>query len=343
MLHGHGDDTYNFAGELRGNFSSNVFPYGMDKELVAFLKEKIATLKTYPEPLGQPLAVALAEQHGVAAENILPTGGATEAFYLVAELFAGQDATILIPSFAEYEDACRKYGHSIRYVQNTTPLEEAAQGADTFWLCNPNNPDGKQFDENEIYRCIEKYPQTAFIIDEAYVDFCPEAKSLLKMIEKYQNLIVIRSMTKKYVIPGLRLGYLVANEKLILRLQKKLMPWRLGQLTVAVGCYLAKQKTTHFIQYKNELLIESKRVQQEISKIQGFEIQPSETNYFLMFCPCKAAEMKEYLLNEHALLVRDASNFRNLPENAIRISTQTPEKNELLINGLKIWSMKFMQ
>lgn len=337
MLHGHGDDIYNFAGQLKGNFSSNVLPYGHAAETAIFLQQQIDCIGNYPEPSAKPLAVAIARQHNISIDNVLPTNGATEAFYLLAELFAGEKSTIPVPSFAEYEDACRQYSHRIKFVENTSSIEELSENKGIIWLCNPNNPDGKIYDADIIVNLAKKYRQTIFIVDEAYIDFSATAESLVKATAIHRNIIVTRSLTKKYAVPGLRLGYIVAHSEVTAQLERLLMPWRLGSLAIAAGVFLLQQPARNFAALCAGLLADSVCLQRQIDSLPHFSVIPSETNYFLVECQCPGAEIKQYLLHEHAILVRDAGNFRGLSARTIRISTQTPQKNELLLGALSAW------
>lgn len=341
MLYGHGDDTHIVKGQLQANFSSNVLPERMDKGLSDCLKNSIHLLENYPEPLAESLAQAISNKENISSENILITHGATEAFYLVAELYKKAKTTILVPSFAEYEDACRKYKHSIAFADNSRPLEELLANQQTIWLCNPNNPDGKIYDTGEIAILVKKYPKVTFIVDEAYIDFSPKAVSLINEVENRENLVIIRSLTKKYVIPGLRLGYLVGHTTMIARLKELLMPWRIGSLVVEGGLFIVNKMriSTGVI---TDLLEESQQLQKTIDLLPDFSVKFSDTHYFLVECPCTAKEMKQYLLEQHKILIRDASNFRGLSQNDIRISTQNSSANKKLLTALEEWKPTYI-
>lgn len=337
MLHGHGDDTYKYNIELKANFSSNILPYGTDSKLIDYIQQNLSNISNYPEPLAMPLSIAIAKNHSISPNNVLATNGATEAFYLIAELFSGKKSTILIPSFAEYEDACTKFSHQITFVKNNCQLHEIVENTDLIWLCNPNNPDGKLFKSDLIIDLATQHTETYFIIDEAYIDFTLKANSVLHAIANLKNIIVIRSLTKKYVVPGLRLGYIVAHENIIGSIEKLLMPWRIGALTISAGIFLLEQLDGNFNNLRNQLLKDSLILQKQINELEDFNVIPSSTNYFLVECSCSASQIKQYLLENHGILIRDASNFRSLTKNMIRISTQTTQKNKFLVKALSEW------
>ena len=107
MIDGHGDDLYQFEGEIKYNFSSNVYYKGCSPLLLQNLAENLNQIQHYPSPAASELNVLAAQHFNLAENNFLFTNGAVEAFYLIAQYYSGKSATIVGPTFAEYEDACR--------------------------------------------------------------------------------------------------------------------------------------------------------------------------------------------------------------------------------------------
>ena len=175
MLYGHGDDFYNAKGEVKVNFSSNVWHGANLEKLKGHLNEKFDMLTRYPEPDAATLKRLLARRHEVNEENIVVTNGSITAFYFIAQAWRGAESTIFIPSFAEYEDACRLHEHTINFFSNDEDLSELSlEGQGFCWICNPNNPDGKLIHRTELLRLIEANLETLFVIDQAYVAFTTE-------------------------------------------------------------------------------------------------------------------------------------------------------------------------
>lgn len=335
MIHGHGDDTYKFE-NIRINFSSNVNAQGINAGLQQHLKSCIQNLDSYPEPLAENLARRIEEEKNMPPESVLITNGAVEAFYLLASLFQAKKSLIYTPSFSEYEDACKLYEHTINFCNNSSFAEKNEEPFDLVWICNPNNPDGKVFDKQILREKIQQNPGTLYVLDEAYVEFINKNISLENEAPDLPNLVVVKSLTKRFSIPGLRLGYLVCSPKLMSKLKEKLMPWRINSLAVEAGLYCCSSE------YKDnfcvaKILEESQRFQAEIAQIPGFEVVSSETSFFLVKAPKKAAEIKMKLARKYGMLIRDASNFRDLSDFHFRLSTQSPEKNNALLNVLKTW------
>lgn len=336
MIHGHGDDTYQYK-NIRYNFSSNVNPLGMNAGLVGHLQKSIGLSGRYPEPLAADLAKIIENKKELPAGSVLVTNGAVEAFYLVASLFPNGKSLIYTPAFAEYEDACFLHKHSMEFCDNANYPSEKEKDADVVWICNPNNPDGKVFDTEIIKKQIAQKPQTLYVVDEAYVEFLQEPVSLIKGASLLPNLVVVRSLTKRFSIPGLRLGYLVASVEFINKLKSLLMPWRINSLALGAGEYCFSENYSDDFDL-SKLLEESQRIQKEINQMDGFEVLPSQTSFFLVKGRMKAVELKKYLAENAGILIRDASNFRGLTPFHFRISTQIPEVNNHLLKALKSWN-----
>lgn len=335
MIYGHGDDSFNYA-DIRLNFSSNVSPYGINYQLLAHLKKSAENLNAYPEPLANTLATRIENQNGFPLGTVLVTNGAVEAFYLLASLFEKKKSLIYVPSFSEYKDACEMYSHDVEFSDNECYTEDKSTHFDTIWICNPNNPDGKIFDAQMLIKRVVQNPRTVFIVDEAYVDFVDASISVVSRVPYLPNLVVVRSLTKRFAIPGLRLGYLVASPVIVNKLKEKLMPWRINTLAMEAGMFCLSDGYSDNFDL-NSLLAESNRLQAEISRIDGFLVYPSKTSFFLVKSTNKSSLLKNELAEKYGILIRDASNFRGLSDKHFRISTQLYENNNYLIQALKAW------
>ena len=335
MLHGHGDNAYLYDKEIEANFSSNVYFKGTSQRLIQHLKKQLENIGNYPEVASESLNQQIAQFHGLKQENILVTNGATEAFYLLALLFKSMVSDIFVPSFAEYADACKLHRHKINYINNELITTIHTSDAHLVWLCNPNNPDGKIIEPKELEIFITANKKSQIILDEAYTDFTIKNISLIDKIKELENLIIVRSLTKKYAIPGLRLGYIAASEKVIKNLMQVKEPWSVNSIAIEAGKFLLKEEESYFD--IAELMDLSFDFQKDLAEIHGIEVIPSQTSFFLVKLQKSATKTVEYLVNEHGLLVRNASNFKNLDDSCIRISTRSKKDNTKLVKALKIW------
>ena len=203
MLNGHGDDLHSVEGEIKYNFSSNVYYKGCPLSLLDEIAINTHKIQSYPSPVASELNVLAAKKFKLNKKQFLFTNGATEAFYLIAQLFSKKKAAIVAPTFSEYEDACRIFNLKYQLISRN---EIKDNDADLVFICNPNNPDGAVFSKNELIQFLKVKPNTIFVIDEAYIEFTNATTSIIPLIEEYSNLIVVRSLTKTFTIPGLRLG-----------------------------------------------------------------------------------------------------------------------------------------
>lgn len=333
MINGHGDDTHDFPGQIRSNFSSNMYPgidpVGLHKHLCG----RIGAIHAYPEPDAVSLRRKLAERNGLTPEHFCVTNGATEAIYLTAQTYRDSVSQIVIPTFSEYEDACRIHRHRLVF---TTGLSAVEPEADVVWLCDPNNPTGQAQDKQKLIDRIEAYPDTLFVIDQSYAAFTEAPVLEIREAVRYKNVLLIRSMTKRYAIPGLRLGYIAAHPERIAKIAAGQMPWAVNALSIEAGLFLLDQPEPAW--KLSDYLAETRRLQEALGRIGGIEVYPGNTPFFLCrLVEKKAAELKKYLIENQGILIRDAANFRGLDEHYFRICTQRPEENDTLVKAIGAW------
>ncbi|GGM83695.1 threonine-phosphate decarboxylase [Dyadobacter beijingensis] len=335
MLHGHGDDGYRYGTRIIADFSTNVWYGGEPAGLKAHVFERWADINRYPEVLAESLREKIAGHHQVPAGQVLVCNGTTESIYLIAQLFTGKRTTIVAPSFAEYEDACLSFEHEIRSMSWQEALELPRLKTDLLFICSPNNPTGLIF--HDLLYWLKLNPQCLFVVDEAFIDFTANAESAVSLMTRFPNLLIMRSLTKTYAIPGLRLGYLLAQEDIVDRLTNIKQPWTVNTLAIAAGHYIFD----HFESVQppvQELLKNNRTFVQELKKLECLEVFESGTHFFLARTLVRnAAQLKEFLLEKHGLLIRDAGNFRGLTRQHFRLATQRPADNETMVNALKEW------
>lgn len=332
MIHGHGDDVYRFEEKIQANFSTNVW-YGTDVKLLRqVLNENADAVLHYPEPDAASFRAIVAAEHRLAPESVLVGNGATELFYLIAHAFAGVHTVIPVPSFAEYEDASSLYDHHICFLSGEE-VENIPVHTGLMFICNPNNPDGRIWEKEKIRFLLENYPDMTLVVDESFIHFAPLAQSAYPLIEKYPNLLVVRSMTKSFAIPGLRLGYLLGEARLIEFIACYKQPWSVNALAIEMGKYLL-QHAGYFLPDAGKLKERQRAFAVELATIPGFYPLDSATSFFLVRTDYDSRKLKETLLKE-GILIRDASNFRGLDAHYFRINTLSEDKNRLLIHALK--------
>lgn len=337
MLHGHGDDGYRYPGPLRANFSSNVRPGGVPPALRRHLSEQLDRAGTYPEAAAEGLTALLAAQHRVAPDEILVTNGAVAAIYLVAQAWRGAHSAVIVPTFSEYADAAQIEQQSLAFITRDDFALGRFGAATLVWLCNPNNPTGEVFSRDQLLDTIDRHPAVTFVVDQAYAAFCAEAPLAATDATSRPNLVLLHSLTKEFGIPGLRLGYLVTARPTRARLARVSTPWAVNALALAAGEFCARHPAEVALPAA-ELLQETAQLRTAIATVPGLRPRPTATAFFLVeLARGTAQQLKEWLVREHRLLVRDAGNFHGLAVPAVRVATQTAEENRWLEEALHTW------
>jgi threonine-phosphate decarboxylase len=338
MLHGHGDDGYRHSHTIVADFSTNVWYGGEPAGLKDYVFSQWPSINRYPEVLAESLAARVAAHHGVPPAQVLMSSGTTESIYLIAQAWAGQRTTILTPAFAEYEDACRLHGHALQFLPWDKLPAAQLLTSELAFICNPNNPTGSVLAADAVASLLAANPATVFVLDEAFIEFTTSIQTLIPLLARFDNLLLMRSLTKAYAIPGLRLGYVVAAEGLIARLTAGKAPWTVGALAAAAGHFIFE----HFAAVQppvGQLLADRATFATQLAQATGLVVAPSHTHYFVAALRRgTAADLKRWLLARHGLLIRDAGNFRGLTPAHFRVSTQRPADNLLLINALREWT-----
>lgn len=335
MLHGHGDDAYRYRREIRADFSTNVWYGGEPAGLKEHLFNQWHLVKKYPEVLAESLNEQVAQHYDIRPEQVLISNGTTESIYLIAQAFRGKKTTIATPAFAEYEDACRMHQHQVRFIPWNEIYSSSRLATDLLFICNPNNPTGSVF--LPLEELISRNPQTMFVLDEAFIEFTLSIETAVPLLSRYENLLVLRSMTKAFAIPGLRLGYIVAHEKRIAQLRDLKFPWSVNALAIEAGKFIFDNY--ELLQLPVRQLLEDKEAFATQLQHTGVKVHESHTHFFLAeTAQGTAAELKQYLVEQHGILIRDASNFRGLKEKHFRVATLAPAQNQFLIQALTTWN-----
>ncbi|MDR1880864.1 MAG: histidinol-phosphate aminotransferase family protein [Tannerellaceae bacterium] len=338
MLFGHGDDFYNVQHEVKMNFSSNAWHGANLENLKEHLMTQFDKLSHYPDPDASGLKRLLARRFEIKDENVVVTNGSVTAFYLLAQAWKGAKSTIFFPSFSEYEDACRLHEHEITYFSNSEDLSELSlKGQDFCWIGNPNNPDGKLIHRTELLKLIAAHRQTTFVIDQAYAAFTTEDMLKAGDLKANKNLVLVQSISKAYNVSGLRVGYIMASPAITRAVNKYLIPWSVNAMAIEASKYILihpAQFTLPIRKWKRE----TSELIYQLSKLDDLEVIPTAVTFFLVrLKKGTAAALKKYLLENHGILIRDASNFHGLDESYLRLSTQTATENQLLTDALKGW------
>lgn len=330
------------AGEIL-DFSANINPLGPPEWLRPLVSSRLSDLVHYPDPECSELVEAFTAHFGVKTEEVLMGNGSTELLYLLPHILGKKRALIPVPAYTDYAAAAKLAGMAVDtiplgedrgFVPDLPEIEARLQGAEMVLLGSPNNPTGIVVPAADVRALAGRNPETAFVIDEAFADFT-DGESLLDGIRP-ANLVVLRSLTKFYAIPGLRLGAIVAEERTIDRLRALIPPWSVNTLAQAVGAAALRDegyadRTRRFVRKRREEL------SAELREIPGFTVYPGEANFLLVrsdLCGVPAPELARRLLAE-GIALRVCDNFSGLDSRFFRIAVRTKEENGRLCNSLR--------
>jgi threonine-phosphate decarboxylase len=345
----HGGDVYHLARTLGLDltdlldFSASINPLGFPPGLYAATQEALKEIIHYPDRRCLALRQELAAYHGLAPEHILVGNGSTELIYLVARVLKPRRGLIVTPAFSEYERALSVAGaplafHATTEADNFT-LHEAleAEAGDLVFLGHPASPSGVLLDQELFLDTAARLDAFGayLLLDEAFIDFVEEA-SFKSHLSHFPRLLILRSFTKFFGIPGMRLGFLLGAPELLARLYEVQEPWSVNTMAQVMGraCladrdYMAR--TRALIVQEREFLLEG------LAALPGLTPFPSAVNYLLVKLNrpgATAAGLQQQMLCQR-LVIRDASNFRGLDGRFFRIAVRSRSENERLLQALQ--------
>lgn len=333
MIYGHGDDTYRYGEKVKMNFSSNIYQKADLTELKQYLATRLDAIGNYPEPEPKELEELIAEKLDIPSSMVMVTNGANEAIYLIAQLYRGWASVIPQPTYTEYADACRMFDHIISY-ERTDELNILPEDR-IYWICNPDNPTGNVMLKSLLAYVIKKHPRYLHVIDQSYADYTLQPLLKPKELLDCYNVMILHSLSKKYCIPGLRLGYMTASPIIIERLRDIRQPWTVNTLAIEAGKWLIKNDPKVIPDIK-DYITEAQRLHDELQAIDGIMVMDTKTHYMLVNIDWTTSlELKNWLIENHGILIRDASNFHGLDAHCFRVAAQSPEENDALINAIK--------
>ncbi len=298
------------------DFSANINPLGPPDGVRDVLDRGADLVSRYPSVDADDLCVAAARHHAVPRECVLAGNGGSDLIYLVARLFAGARAQVAFPAFTEYEDACEAAGISVNRGE-----------PDVTFAGNPTSPEGRVLPREQILSL-----PGALVVDEAFMDFVGDRESLLAQAPHNPRLIVIRSLTKFYAIPGLRIGYLVAVPDTISRLRRLQPPWSVNALAAAAGI-AALRDGEYAERTRRAIPALRERLARGLADA-GLEPLPSEVNFIL----CRVADAATLCgeLLPRGIAARNCDSFTGLEDNRyVRFAVRTHAENERLLAALR--------
>jgi len=332
------------------DLSASINPLGPPDGLKDIICGSFNLVRHYPDIENRELIKAIAEHSSVQEDCIVVGNGSTEILYWIPYALDLKRAVVIVPTFSEYIRSLENKGVMARMLVTSwehgfQPTEYQLEAAidsshpDAVFLTNPGSPSGVPLSHEvrEFVKTRARKGDFLWIIDEVFADFCEEF-SLLELVKTLPNILIIRSLTKFYSLPGLRLGYAIAHPSICQKLRSFIPPWSVNAIAQKAGVYCMSQsdfrkKTLEFFS------LERSRVFQAIRTIPSVSFLESLANYVLIrlekTCPTSAPEIQATLINRNRILVRNCENFKGLSNRFIRVAIASPEVNDLWIQALK--------
>jgi threonine-phosphate decarboxylase len=297
-------------------------------------------IANYPDPDCRALVARLAQGHAVDPTQVVVGNGANDLLYAIARALRPRRAAIVEPTYTEYLRASLRAGAAVDHWlvdDNFHPKPFDPEGADLVWVGNPNNPTGALWPADRLVPWMSAHPQTTFVVDEAFLPFRPDeaVHSLVASTARLANLVVTRSLTKVYTLPGLRLGYAVAGERLAAAIRQEIAPWSVNALAQSAG--LVALDDAPFLARSHAWFVE--HAQPFAGQLRAcsawLEPLPSDAAFVLVRLKGCTASRLAGRLEEQDIAIRQADNFIGLDDHCVRISVRRPEENSRLLAALQ--------
>lgn len=355
--HFHGSDLekieeiYHIKKEDITSFSANVNPLGISPLLRDTLAKHVDAITSYPDREYTQLRKSICAYTGANFENIIVGNGSTELISLFIQTTHPKKALILGPTYSEYErEISLEGGHTLYYPlkeENDFQMDvedfcsQLNDSLDLLVLCNPNNPTSTAVSRKDMRKILDCALQhgISVMVDETYEEFTPEGSKIssIPLTNNYNNLIVLRGISKFFAAPGLRLGYAVTgNPDLLKYINTKKNPWTINSLAEIAGCIMFSDKD--YINKTKALITgERQRMYDTLSSWKTVKVYPSCTNFLLV--RILREDVTSDMIFDHCirkgLMIRDCSTFPFLDSSYIRFCVMSPEKNNELLEAFR--------
>ena len=345
MDYKHGGNLYGLENKEKIiDFSSNINPLGPPKMLEKTIVKACQSIDQYPDPNYTDMRKKLADHYGLKKENFLVGNGGIQIIHNAIEFLAFEKALIIVPTFVEYEKALKRFNKDFEYyflkeendfiLAIDDLLAYDLTDIDLIILCSPNNPTGAYVSKDKMIQLVEALNQLKIkiLIDEAFIDFLDEKTSMMDQIPLYKNMIITRSLTKFFAVPGLRLGFLVtSNETLVNKINYWRESWSVN--VFANQLFLELFNDEKYIKETKKFIVEEgNRLYNQLKAFKFLKVYQPSVNY--MFFKSKIdISWKEALL-KFDILIRHCNNYIGLNGKFYRVAVKTEKENDLLVEAM---------
>lgn len=352
----HGGNLYEAVRKSGGaltnviDFSANINPLGLPQSIKQALIENMENIIHYPDPEAYMLKHALSIHFDVDADLITAGNGAVELLYILCNIRKPRRVLIPVPAFSEYERAARASGAQIEYfylkaangfkLDPSLLISHLKNNIDIIFLGNPNNPTGTLISNGELEPLLEaaRASNVMVVVDESFIDFVADSNyyTCRNLLARFENLVILHSLTKFYAIPGLRLGFVLASKKITKRLHEGKDPWNVNSLAQCAGVAALNDKT-FYLSTKEFVNRVKDSFYSQLCLIKGCKPYKPSVNFILIDIgdtELSAKQMRTVLAGMN-ILIRDCSNYPGLSDKFVRLAVKQPDQNTKIINALQ--------
>lgn len=328
------------------DFSASINPLGPPRSARKAHLKSYADIASYPDSDGAELKEALSRRHGMKPDEVCLGNGSTQLIYLLCRALRPRKALVVLPAFSEYSNALKLIGTEVRSYflsperEFRLSLEEFMEGwnkdLDMIFLSNPNSVAGQVISKAAMEEIagLALRKRILLVVDEAFMDFV-ESESVKELIQRNPYLVVLRSLTKYYALPGLRIGYVLAQSQTVKLLASYQEPWSVNgpAQRVALACLADaafRSKTTQWLEQEGRFLLKG------LSKVKGLLPYPSSANFVLVGLEdqeSNALELRSFLL-QRKILIRVCDSFAGLGAEYFRVAVRRRRDNRRLLKTL---------
>ena len=351
----HGGNIYKKAKELGLSesqlidFSANISLLGLPEHIRRAMTDSIDGIINYPDPDCTELKAAIARADGVKSESITCGNGGADLLYRLAFGLQPGKVLLAVPAFVEYEEACTAAGASMVYYRMKEDFrigedfpEYITEDIDLVIICNPNNPTGILTPRDQVLAILDRVREKGcrLMVDECFLEICThEEEYTVKpwvdgddLHQAYRNLIILKSFTKLYAMPGVRLGYMLCSDpEVIRRVNHAGQAWSVSHIAQQAGLAALSHP-----EYKDDVIAETGKelsyMKEEIGKL-PVRLYDGQANYLFFRTP--GITDLDTRLERYGILIRNCSNYVNLGDDYWRIGIRKHDDNQKLIEALK--------
>jgi len=355
----HGGNVHVLAEELGRrpssllDFSASINPLGSSPRVRRMLaRDADSLIRHYPDPECGRLRRVLAARWRLSPRHFVVGNGSTELIHLLPRALHIRSALVVGPTFSEYGAALNLADARVRMLPALKrdgyrpPLDRVgrwiqsagrrSRSSSAVFLCNPNSPTGQACESGDLVECVRRADQSGvwMILDETFMDYC-DGLSLLPALRRYPRLIVLRSFTKFYALPGLRIGYSASAAPIADVLRRHQPPWSVNSHAQA-SAETAMNDRRYIVRSLTFMENERARLSALLSDIPGLTVFPSRANFLLLELPDRHhAPDVATALRRKGILVRDCSRVPGLTSRSIRVAVRTRPENDQMVSALR--------